>query len=82
MGKYSTSAVHFGSWARPVKADDGMRLDAVVALLGFEINNVLFGLSYDLNLHALGANQRQGALEFSVAYLGNYENENILCPKF
>ncbi len=82
MGQYGSSAVHIGGWARPVRSKDGFALDAVVALLGFEINNVLFGLSYDLNLNALAVNQRQGAFEITIAYLGNYENEDILCPKF
>lgn len=82
MGEYGTSALHIGSWVRPVKNDGGFGLDAAVALVGFELNNVLLGLSYDLNIKALGAKQRQGAFEISIAYLGNYEGEGILCPKF
>jgi len=82
MGQYGGSAFHFGGWARPVRNADGFGLDALVALAGIEINNVLIGLSYDLNLKALGANQRQGAFEVSIAYLGNYDNEEIMCPKF
>lgn len=82
MGQYGGTALHLGGWARPVRNSDGMALDALVALAGIEFNNVLIGLSYDLNLKALGANQRQGAFEISVAYLGNYDNEEILCPKF
>jgi type IX secretion system PorP/SprF family membrane protein len=82
MGQYGTYALHFGTWLRPVRNTDGLGMDAVVALVGFEFSNVVLGFSYDLNLHALQANQRQGSLEISVAYLGNYENEEILCPKF
>ncbi len=82
LGEYGGSALHFGSWLRPVRNDDGMGLDAVVALAGFEFSNVLIGLSYDLNLRALQAKQRQGAFEISIAYLGDYDNEEILCPKF
>jgi Type IX secretion system membrane protein PorP/SprF len=82
LGERGGSALHLGSWARPVRDTKAFGLDAVVALAGFEINNVLLGLSYDLNLKALGANQRQGAFEISIAYLGNYDNEEILCPKF
>jgi type IX secretion system PorP/SprF family membrane protein len=82
MGKYGGSALHLGGWARPVRNSDGFGLDAIVAMAGLEINNVLFGLSYDLNLKALGANQRQGAFELSIAYLGNYDSEDIICPKF
>lgn len=82
MGEYGSKALHFGAWARPVRNNDGFGLDAAVALVGLEINNMLFGLSYDLNLKALQARQRQGAIEFSITYLGNYNNEEIICPKF
>ncbi len=82
LGQYGTTALHLGSWVRPVKNLDGMGLDAVVALMGIEFNNVLLGVSYDLNIKALAAKQRQAAFEISIGYLGNYENEDILCPKF
>jgi type IX secretion system PorP/SprF family membrane protein len=83
LGQYGSSALHIGSWLRPARFSDGsVGLDAVVALVGFELNDVLLGLSYDLNLRALQAKQRQSAFEISVAYLGNYDNEEIICPKF
>ncbi len=82
MGQYGSTALHIGSWVRPVRNDDAIGLDAVVALVGLEFNNVLLGFSYDLNLRALEAKQRQGAFEISITYLGEYENEEILCPKF
>lgn len=82
MGQYGGSAIHFGTWARPVRNNGGFGFDAVVALFGLEVNSMLFGLSYDLNLRALEAGQRQGAFELSISYLGNYDNEKILCPKF
>jgi Protein of unknown function (DUF3308). len=82
LGQYGSSALHFGSWARPVRNNGAFGFDAVVALLGLEVNSMVLGLSYDLNLRALQANQRQGAIELSVTYMGNYDNEKILCPKF
>jgi len=82
MGQYGGSALHFGTWARPVRNDGGFGLDAVVALFGLEVNSMLIGFSYDLNVNALQANQRQGAFELSISYLGNYDNEKVLCPKF
>ena len=82
MGQYGGNAIHFGTWLRPVRNDDGIGLDAVVALLGIELNSFVIGLSYDLNLRALQFSQRQGAFEISVAYLGNYDNDEIVCPKF
>jgi type IX secretion system PorP/SprF family membrane protein len=82
MGQYGGTALHLGTWVRPVRNDDGTGLDAVVALVGIEFNKVLIGLSYDLNISALEAKQRQAAFEISIAYLGDYDNEEILCPKF
>ncbi|MCC6458949.1 MAG: PorP/SprF family type IX secretion system membrane protein [Saprospiraceae bacterium] len=82
VGKYGSTAFHIGGWVRPVRYDDTFGLDAVVLLVGLEYNNVLFGLSYDLNPKALSFGQRQSTFEISIAYLGEYENEEILCPKF
>jgi type IX secretion system PorP/SprF family membrane protein len=82
LGEFRTSAFHLGSWLRPVRSEQGFNLDAAVVLVGFELNNVLFGMSYDLNLQALNARQRQGAFEISIAYLGSFESEGIACPKF
>lgn len=82
IGQYGGSALHLGSWVRFVRNDDAIGHDAIVAMAGFEFSNVLIGMSYDLNLRALEAKQRQGAFEISIAYLGEYENEEVICPKF
>ncbi|MFN0318608.1 MAG: PorP/SprF family type IX secretion system membrane protein [Burkholderiales bacterium] len=80
----SGTAVHVGGWVRPVRyEDESFNLDAIVALVGLEFNNFLLGFSYDANLNALGTNgRRQGAFEISLAFLGQYEDETVLCPKF
>lgn len=84
MGDYTPFALHVGGWARPVRnADSSISLDAVVAMVGIEFDNLLFGFSYDLNLDDLAlSGPRRSSFEISVAYLGNFENEEILCPKF
>lgn len=84
VNDYSGIALHLGGWARPVSSDDsGYALESVVLLAGIEYQSVLFGLSYDANLHHIkNFNRVQGAFEISVAYLGEYENETILCPTF
>jgi type IX secretion system PorP/SprF family membrane protein len=82
LGEYGASALHLGGWARFVRNNTDTGVDAFVAMAGFELNGVLLGLSYDLNTTALSQGQRQTAFEVSVVYLGNYENEEILCPKF
>lgn len=83
LDDFSSMAIHFGAWVRPVKFDTGFNLDAVIAMVGFEYENVLFGLSYDANINSLANYSKvHGAFELSVVYLGEYENETILCPTF
>jgi hypothetical protein len=80
--EYKNVAMHLGAYLRPVSNDeDGINLDAMVALLGIEFNNVLIGLSYDLNISGFN-NPSRKTFEISVAYLGEYEDDLILCPKF
>lgn len=81
---YSGNAIQFGFWARPVSnADDSFSMDALIAMIGMEWKGVLFGLSYDVNLDDLTIHQQgQQSFELSILYLGDFDNENILCPKF
>jgi type IX secretion system PorP/SprF family membrane protein len=80
--EYRNSAIHFGSYVRPVvDYNNKARLDAVVALVGLEFNNFLLGFSYDINIKGISIYNRR-AFEISIAYLGEYEDELILCPKF
>ena len=79
----STTAIHIGSWVRGVKTTTGFGGDAVVGLIGFEYKNVLLGTSYDLGISSFTAGARgRGALEISLAFLGNYENDSLQCPQF
>jgi hypothetical protein len=84
INNYNNNAFYVGGWVRPVgNFDDSYSIDAIVALVGFELNSVLIGLSYDINLTDLTTTkQGQGALEISINYIGNFEDDSILCPKF
>ena len=84
VGDYTPVALYLGSWVRPVKsADQSIMIDAVVGMIGIEYNNLLFGFSYDINVDdfTVAANPRT-SFELSIAYLGDFENDEILCPKF
>ena len=83
-GGYGNTAVHLGVWARPVQdVVDGVSLDAIIGMVGIEYDNVLLGFSYDATVNSLSNKRRaQGAFELSLAYLGAYNNEVVLCPKF
>ncbi|MFK7808552.1 MAG: PorP/SprF family type IX secretion system membrane protein [Saprospiraceae bacterium] len=84
LNNYNNNSIHFGSWVRPVtNEDDSYALDAIIALVGIELGPVTMGFSFDANMRDLSTYQQgQGAFEFSVAYIGSFENEDILCPKF
>lgn len=80
---FSSTALHVGVWGRGVRHVDGFGADAVVGLLGLELYNVLIGTSYDVGVSDFSAGSRgRGALEISLAYLGNYSNDTVLCPSF
>jgi len=52
-------------------------------LFGLELGGVLIGLSYDANLTDLTTTQQgQGAIEISLNYIGDFDDDSILCPKF
>ncbi len=84
LGGYNGSALHLGLWLRPVyDVETSMALDAAVLLIGFETDNFAFGMSYDANLSSLSAASSYfGGFELSMTYVGNDENEGVLCPAF
>ncbi len=74
-------ALQLGSWVRPVQYEDNsLQLDALVLLAGFEYNGLLIGFSYDANLQDIAATRSRNAYEFSIIYIGEYENDTLLCP--
>lgn len=82
LSDFRSVSLHLGAYARPVaNVDQNIRLDAMVALVGIEFNNVLIGTSYDFYLGPT-TNFNRGTFEISLAYLGEYEDDLILCPKF
>jgi type IX secretion system PorP/SprF family membrane protein len=72
------TAFYIGSWYRVG--------DAIVALVGYEIHNTRFGISYDINLSSLSpASANRGGLEFTLVHEGNPKTAPrrvIYCPRF
>jgi type IX secretion system PorP/SprF family membrane protein len=81
---YSSTAIHVGSWTRVARdISTSARLDAITILGGLEVNNILIGLSYDLNPTEIARiGNPRNSFEISITYLGEYEDINVLCPKF
>ena len=76
--------MHLGAWLRIVQDfDDAIQPEALGFLFGVNLENLLIGLSYDLNLRDLVNYQTgQGALELSISYFGLYESDGGSCPSF
>jgi type IX secretion system PorP/SprF family membrane protein len=78
------NALHVGGWVR-LNNDETKKwlASAAIGMVGVELGNFLIGLSYDATLSDLTKTKRgQGAFEISIAYLGEYEDDTVLCPKF
>jgi hypothetical protein len=74
---------HLGLGAHVVKDLDIVTLSTIVPFVGFQLNNILVGVSYDVGVNTLVRHNRNfSTLEFSVSYLGQYDNQPIFCPKF
>ncbi len=84
FNSYSPLSFHLGAWARPVRDEKStVFLDAVVLMAGVEVGNLLLGLSYDANISDLTTyRQGQNAFELSLGFIGEYENDEVMCPKF
>ena len=77
------TALHLGGYVRPVKSTDGINFDALVFIVGLELNNILLGVSYDINLPNIQRYRRSAnTFEISLIYLGEFENDELLCPTF
>lgn len=78
-----TKYLHMGPWIRAVNNIDGFGLESIVAAVGLELNGMIIGVSYD---HSLGdlLTDRVGlnALEISITFIGEHENEDNFCPTF
>ena len=83
LDDFGDNYFHFGPWLRTVNNEAGFGVESVVASIGIELKNILFGLSYDHNLGDL-ISDRQGlnALEISITFLGEVDNSDGFCPTF
>ena len=83
LSGYNGTAIQFGTYGRLLSdVEDGVTFDSAIAMMGIEYNNILLGFSYDAHIGSFSNSNRRSAFEISIAYLGSYENELVLCPKF
>lgn len=79
----SNSAFHLGGFARISNSVNGMGLAHLVPFVGFEVNDMLIGASYDINMRdAIQNVQGMGAFELSISYTGEVIEDSAFCPQF
>jgi len=78
-----TKYIHFGPWLRLVDNEQGFGVESIVFSAGYEVKNMIIGISYDHNISDLVA-ERKGlnAFELSITYLGEVDNNDGFCPTF
>jgi len=81
--KKENTYVHFGPWLRFAKNEQGVGVESIVFSVGYEIKNFMLGVSYDHSISDL-VTDRKGlnALEISISYLGEVDNNDGFCPTF
>lgn len=74
---------HLGLGAQVARDLESVDITTLIPFVGFQLNNFLIGLSYDIGLNTLIRNNRNfSTFEFSMSYLGEYDNQPLFCPKF
>lgn len=78
------TSLHLGTWLRMAGGDEGFGPDSVVGLVGVEVADFLFGLSYDIGINPQVVRPRyRSAFELSVSYIGLGDDDGAVpCPKF
>ena len=84
ISDYLNGYLHLGGWVRPVSdTENGMTVDAIVLMTAFQVSSFQVGLSYDINVSSLAsATNARGGLELSFIFIGDYENDSVICPTF
>ena len=84
LNQYSGVALHTGLWGRmtgDVKSPAAM--ESATAFFGIEYEGMLLGMSYDNGLGRIANNVfHNGTFEISIGFVGEYEDEVVICPTF
>jgi len=76
------TAFHLGGMVSVASHLESQHLNSVTGLLGFEVNEMILGFSYEYFLTETLSTGTFGAFEFSLSYVGNFIGEEDYCPKF
>lgn len=73
----------FGLYGRMVKDVSNINPESLIFMAGYERNNIIVGMSYDLSLRNLVDTPKSlSSFEISIIYIGEHSNDNQFCPQF
>lgn len=76
------TALHLGAMVSVADHLESYHMNSVTALIGFEVSDLITGLSYEYFLNETNRFGTFGAFELSLTYVGNLVGEEDYCPKF
>lgn len=84
LGTFNNSFLHIGTYTRMTNdAKTPFYVATITPLIGFEINDLLIGLSYDVAISDVARNYKNiGIFEFSLRYTGETLEDTAICPQF
>jgi len=81
LARVSGNNFMLGGYLRLNNYIESFQPNAVVLMVGVELQDVKLGISYDINVIG-GKLANRNALELSIIYIGEYANDSYLCPTF
>lgn len=83
VSKTQSQYATFGLYGRVVKDVSTVSPESLIFMAGFERNNIILGMSYDLSLRNLTDTPKSlSSFEISITYIGEHSNDNQFCPQF
>lgn len=77
------TAFHTGLFFRASNSESGLGIAHVTPFVGFEISDMLLGVSYDINMRdVVNKAQGLGVFEISISYTGEVIEDSAFCPQF
>lgn len=76
------TALHLGLYASIADHIESTHFNSVTGLIGFELENLMIGFSYEQAMDDLARHSGFGSFELSMTYIGSFEDDGDFCPTF
>lgn len=74
---------HLGLNLHAIKDLESFGIGPVVPVIGMQVRNFMMGFSYDIVMsHLANSRKNLNTFEFTFSYLGEIEDEGLICPQF